>query len=73
MNDFCAYIADILGTTTVTENDKLADYPEWDSLSVLSVIAMLDSKYSVNVTAADLKCVRTVADLWNLAQANKKA
>ena len=73
MNDFCMKIAEILDVETVTENDVLGDFEEWDSLSVLSAIAMLDAHYGVNVTAIDLKDVRTVADLWNLAQTKKKA
>lgn len=72
MNDFCTRIAEILDVETVIENDALGDFQEWDSLSVLSTIAMLDAKYGVNVTAMDLKGVRTVADLWNLTQAKKK-
>ena len=73
MNEVCAKIAEILDVDAVSENDVLDDFPEWDSLSVLSTIAMLDAKYGVNVTALDLKDVRTVADLWNVAQAKKKA
>lgn len=73
MNEFCTKIAEILDVETVTENDVLGDFQEWDSLSVLSTIAMLDAKYGVNVTAMDLKGVRTVADIWTLAQAKKKA
>ena len=73
MNDFCTKIAEILDAEAVTENDVLGDFQEWDSLSVLSAIAMLDAEYGVNVTAMDLKDVQTVADLWNLTQAKKKA
>ena len=73
MNDFCTKIAEILDAEAVTENDVLGDFQEWDSLSVLSTIAMLDAEYGVNVTAMDLKDVQTVADLWNLTQAKKKA
>ena len=73
MNDFCIKIAEILDVESVTKDDLLADFPEWDSLSVLSVIAMFDAKYGLNLSAIDLKDVRTVADLWNLAQAKKKS
>ena len=73
MNDLCERLVDILDVEEVKETDVLADFPAWDSLSVLSTIAMLDSKYGVNVTAMDLKGVRTVADLWKLTQARKKA
>lgn len=73
MNDFCTKLAEILDVDTVAESDVLADFPEWDSLSVLSIIAMLDAKYGINVTALHLKSTRTVGDLWSLVQANKNA
>jgi len=72
MNEFCQKIAEVLEIDEVHEADALADFPEWDSLSVLSVIAMLDAKYGVNITATDLKDVRTIGDLWNLVQSRKK-
>jgi hypothetical protein len=34
---------------------------------------MLDGSYAVNLTAMDLKDVRTPADLWKLAQSRRKA
>lgn len=73
MNDFCDRLAEILDVDAVAEQDVLGDYPAWDSLSVLSVIAMLDAHYRVNVTAMDLKDVGTVADLWNLVQSKRTA
>ena len=73
MNEFRDKIAEILDVDTVAEQDVLGDYPAWDSLSVLSVIAMLDAQYRVNVTAMDLKDVGTVADLWNLVQSKRTA
>ena len=72
MNEFFLRIADILGVESVGESDVLGSFPEWDSLSMLSVVALLDAKYGVNITAAELKDVGTVKDLWNLAQAGKK-
>ena len=68
MNEFCVRVAEVLDLPQVQESDVLTDFPEWDSLSVLSVVAMLDSKYGINLSATDLKQVRTVADLWNLVQ-----
>jgi acyl carrier protein len=73
MNDFCTLMAEILDTEEVCESDVLNNFPAWDSLSALLVIAMLDSKYDVNLTSMDIKDVRTVADLWNLAQLKKKS
>lgn len=71
MTEFCSTLAEILDVEALTEDDVLADFPAWDSLSVLSTLAMLDSQYGVNLTAKDLKDVRTVADLWNRAQSRK--
>jgi acyl carrier protein len=73
MEEFCVKIADVMDVDTVLESDLLANFPEWDSLSVLSVIAMIDAQYCVNLSAMQLKDARTVDDLWNLVQAEKKA
>lgn len=72
MNEFLKKIALILEVAEVKETDELKAFPQWDSLSVLSVIAMLDANYSVNLHAADFKQVATVGDLWNLVQSRKR-
>ncbi len=73
MNDLLQKLADILEVETVNEGDDLKAFPSWDSLAVLSVIAMLDSNYGVNLRAADFQTVKTAADLWNLVQSKKTA
>jgi acyl carrier protein len=72
MNEFCEKLAESLDVLEVQATDVLSSFPTWDSLSVLSTIAMIGSTYGVNLNALDLKNVRTVTDLWNLAQAKKK-
>jgi acyl carrier protein len=71
MNEFLTKIASILEVDNVTEADELKAFPQWDSLSVLSVIAMLDASYGVNLRAADFGPVQNVGDLWNLVQSRK--
>jgi acyl carrier protein len=66
-------MASILDVAEVHESDVLADFDTWDSLSVLSAIAMLDSNYGVNLNATDLKGVRTVGELLKLAESRAKA
>jgi acyl carrier protein len=68
MNEFLKKIAGILEVDEVKETDELRAFPQWDSLSVLSVIAMLDADYGINLHAADFGPVKSVADLWNLVQ-----
>lgn len=73
MNEFLQKLAGILEVEAVNEGDDLKAFPSWDSLAVLSVIAMLDSNYGVNLRAADFQTVKTAADLWNLVQSKKTA
>jgi acyl carrier protein len=73
MNEFLEKIGGILEVEGVKETDDLKAFPQWDSLSVLSVIAMLDSNYGVNLRAADFQAVTTAGDLWNLVQTKKAA
>jgi acyl carrier protein len=72
MNEFLKKIADILEVGDVKEADSLKAFPQWDSLAVLSVIAMLDANYGVNLRAADFGPVNSAADLWNLVQSKKR-
>ena len=73
MNEFLKKMAAILEVAELKEADDLKSFPQWDSLTVLSVIAMLDASYGVNLRAAELEPVQTAADLWNLAQSRKSA
>ena len=69
MNDFLNKLAEILELESVKETDDLRSFPQWDSLSVLSVIAMLDANYGVNLRAADLQEAGSAGALWKLVQA----
>jgi acyl carrier protein len=72
MNEFLKQIASILEVNGVNETDELKAFPQWDSLSVLSVIAMLDANYGVNLRAADFGPIKSAGDLWNLVQSRKR-
>lgn len=39
--------------------------PEWDSLSYLSVIAMMDEEYDIQIENVDFKQLLTIEDLVN--------
>jgi acyl carrier protein len=71
MNEFLKKIAVILDVADVKETDEFKAFSQWDSLSVLSVIAMLDADYGMNLHAADFKPIKTVGDLWSLVQSEK--
>lgn len=47
----------------ITLNDSFREYPEWDSLALLSVIAMIDDEYDVIIEGNDFAKLKTVGDL----------
>ena len=65
MEDFYRKLADILDVSEGKPAAVLGDFTEWDSLSVLSVIAMLDSDYGINLHATELWEFKTAQDLYD--------
>jgi acyl carrier protein len=47
-------------------NSKFRDLDEWDSLTALSLIAMLDEEYKITVTGDQIKNLETLGDIFNL-------
>lgn len=50
--------------------DIFRDYDEWDSLAYLSVIAMYDDEYDVQIEEVEFKKLITVEDLFNATKTN---
>ncbi|HVV00532.1 MAG TPA: acyl carrier protein [Verrucomicrobiae bacterium] len=73
MNEFLQALARALEANEIKPADSLKALPQWDSLAVLSIIAMLDANYSVNLQAAELAQVDSAESLWNLVQSRKPA
>ena len=63
MENFYVKLAELLEVNEVKPADVLADFPLWDSLTVLALVATLDSDYGVNMTAADLEKLGTAGEL----------
>ena len=47
------------------------DIEEWDSLTALTLIAMVDEEYSVKLTGDDIKSSKTLNDIFEVIK-NKK-
>jgi acyl carrier protein len=71
MIEFLNKIAGILEVKEVREADELKAFAQWDSLSVLSVIAMLDADYGVNLHASEFGSLKSAGDLWTLVRSRK--
>ena len=52
-----------LNEGTLSVDDVLEDYVEWDSITALSLIAMMDEKFHKTVSGADIKNMKTVSDV----------
>jgi acyl carrier protein len=48
----------------INMSDEFRTYDEWDSLAYLSLIAMLDEEYDIQMEEAEFKKLRTVEDLY---------
>ncbi|MBP9018154.1 MAG: acyl carrier protein [Paludibacteraceae bacterium] len=48
----------------INMSDEFRTYDEWDSLAYLSLIAMLDEEYDIQMEEAEFKKLRTIEDLY---------
>jgi acyl carrier protein len=54
MDKLVAELCEILEVTELSIDARFEDLTEWDSLNALSVIALLDSSYGIQIDAAGL-------------------
>ena len=71
MNNFYAKLADILETDEVKPESILREFEIWDSLTILTILAMADASYGVSMTADDLKPISTAGQLADYIAAKK--
>ena len=50
--------------------DEFREFDEWDSLGLLSVIAMIDEEYDVIIESNTFQKLKTVGDICNYIQSN---
>jgi acyl carrier protein len=70
--EFYQKLAEILDIEEVKPENVLKDIETWDSLAILSVLAMADSKYGVSIKAEEIRSVVTVANLADLVNSKQK-
>jgi acyl carrier protein len=66
MNGFYEKMAEVLDVDTVNPGDEISSFSSWDSLGVLSILALADSQYGVTVTGEEIAEMKVVSDLENL-------
>lgn len=60
--------AKILDDEQIEMDEPLRDIENWDSLSVVSFLAMADVEYGSTINPLEAKTAQTVRDLYNLAE-----
>ncbi len=65
MENFLVLIAEILEVDEVRSTDILEDFDSWDSLTVLSIIALIDDKFKKVFDAKTITSCITIQDLYD--------
>jgi acyl carrier protein len=73
MDEFLTEMAEILEEDAVSPSDELESFENWDSLAALSVAALADSQFNVNLSGDDIKDATTIEDLYQRILAKKAA
>ena len=55
MEELIEKLKDILEVEELDVNQKFTDFEEWDSLSALTIIALLDSDYEIAMKTSELR------------------
>lgn len=66
MENFDSLIAEVLEVESLNAEDQLTSFECWDSLTLLSIIALTDQNYGVNLSANDVLSAQTVGGLKEL-------
>ena len=64
--DFIAKMKAILDNDAVTMDSVLEDVEEWDSLSIVSFVAMANASCGKRVAPAVIRDCKTIRDLYTL-------
>lgn len=70
---FLAQVKDTLEITDreINFTDNFKEYEEWDSLNLLSIIAMIDEEYGVIIDSNAMSKINTIEELYNAVESNK--
>jgi len=65
MEKFKVLMAEILEVDEVSSEQELMSFDCWDSLTILSIIAMLDESYGRKSTSEGIAKCSTVGDIYS--------
>jgi acyl carrier protein len=71
ISNFLKHFADLLDDTDpaiISKDTIFRDLDEWDSLTALSLIAMVDEEYSVKLTGENIKSATILNDIFEIVK-----
>lgn len=71
MDEFLEEMCEVLEEDKVSMENELEEFEFWDSLTILSVIALASENYDVSLNADEINKAKTVGGLWELIQSKK--
>jgi acyl carrier protein len=63
MEKFKEKLVDIFEVSSISDSDVIKDFDSWDSLTLLSLIAVVDAEYKIQINAKLFEEVITIGDL----------
>jgi acyl carrier protein len=72
MANLIEQIKEVLEVEELNINEKFKDLEEWDSLSVLSTLAFLDSDYKINMSQQEVEAFSSIAEFIEYVEKNGK-
>lgn len=63
-----AEAVEIEDNSTCTAETEFRDLDEWNSLAILSIIAMADEEYGVAIKGDEIRNANTIADLYEIVK-----
>ena len=74
LQNFIQNIVDLFDDIDTSNFSALTDFKdndEWNSLLVLSVIAMADEEYGIIITSDDIRQAKTIEDLYSIVKSKQ--
>lgn len=75
MNSFISQFESVLDGVeagSITAGTDFTKLPQWDSIALLNLLAMLDGDYGVQLNGQEVRACRDVGELFRLVESRKK-
>lgn len=72
MKEFIIKLEDLfeLAGGSINPQDNFKEYDEWDSLALLSLMAMLEDEYNMTIPREEFQKINTVEELYNFVKSH---